>query len=66
MARPALRFHPATARCRERIRVLDRALRLVRVIAAVKRRKPQLFQSPEDPTHARDCRPSVLTPANPR
>jgi hypothetical protein len=26
------------------------------VVAAVKRRKPQLFQSPEDASHARDCR----------
>jgi len=41
MDRPACRVDPATARRRERIRVLDRALRLVRVIAPVKRRKPQ-------------------------
>ena len=41
MNRPACRVDPATARRCERIRVLDRALRLVRAIAPVKRRKPQ-------------------------
>ena len=44
----------AHARRSERVRVLNRALRLDSVIAAVKRQNPQLLQPPHDPAHGQD------------
>ena len=56
MNRPPLRIDSAaTACCCKRVRVLYRALRIDRPIAAVKRNEPELFQPSEDAAHARDC-----------
>ena len=51
--------------CRERVGVLDRTLRVDRVIAAVKRRKPKLLQSPKDPAHRRIL-PALVARPSPR